>query len=346
MSWMDPELSNVSKIPLKHIVKQKPTIVPGSRSSLDQERATPYATSRDATAHRSDSRETDAPSRDRLPDKSFTLAAELWLPAEADVDGLTASYQIFQASKPQPQPPQADANTNTTWTLRRELHDLLSSGSAGYCHPPLTVDQTPRRLARPAPPLFLGPRRRLLPPPFPQKVSSRHRRATSPSTYRGAAVMSVAFEPRPFANEGAAYPPIGDEHDHGADQRYTDVEMAEHLSHYTADASLLGDDRGLMGGDDVTSVVQDAARLELAAAAFSSPIPISVHAPSIPTEAVRESKDPSPSAGSPPQPRTKAIPKPDRDVSKQADGKFHCPLEECKEEVRAFARKCEWKYVV
>ncbi|KAK9445338.1 zinc finger domain-containing protein [Metarhizium brunneum] len=272
----------------------------------------------------------------------YTLA-ELWISAEADADGLSPSYHIFQASKA----PQADA---TTYSLRRELHDLLSSGTANLYQTPVTTptgttphfypDQyTPRHLARPAPSLPgpRGPRGRLLPPPLPRKALSRHPRATSPSSYRGAAVMSVAYEPRSFIHEGA-YPPIGDEHDHAADQRYTDSEVAEHLSHYTSDAALLGDDRSIM--DDGTSV-PDATRLDLGATGFSSPIQVSLHAPSIP-EPISESKDASPGIGSPPSSRTKTIPKPDRDVVKQADGKFHCPLEECKEEMRAFSRKCEW----
>ena len=143
--------------------------------------------------------------------------------------------------------------------------------------------------------------------------------------------MSVAYEPRSFIHEGA-YPPIGDEHDHG-DQRYTDSDVAEHLSHYTADASLLGDDRGIMSDD---ASVQDGTRLDLGAA-FPSPIQMSVPEP------MSDSKDPSPSVSSPPSSRVKPIPKPDRDVKKQADGKFHCPLGDCKEDQRAFSRKCEWK---
>lgn len=154
--------------------------------------------------------------------------------------------------------------------------------------------------------------------------------------------MSVAYEPRSFIHEGT-YPALGDEHDHGdhgdhgADQRYTDSEVAEHLSHYTADASLLGDDRGIMGDDE--GGAQDATRLDLGAT-FPSPIAVSLHAPSIP-DPMSESKEPSPGIGSPPS-RVKPIPKPDRDVVKQADGKFHCPLDDCKEDVRAFSRKCEW----
>lgn len=160
-----------------------------------------------------------------------------------------------------------------------------------------------------------------------------------------------------------AYPPIGDEHDHGADQRFTDSDVAEQLSHYTNEALLADeraalDDRAAMGErvvmddqhvledesallqDDTT---QDATRLDLDDASFPSPMQLAVEAQHIP-EAQPESKDSSPAAGSPLSTRMKNLPKPDRpQVPKQADGKFHCTVEDCKEEVRAFHRRCEWK---
>ncbi|KAG5970308.1 hypothetical protein E4U55_001752 [Claviceps digitariae] len=300
----------------------------------------------------------------------------LWFSAEADMDGLTPSYQNFQASKPPPPPPPPPPATDAAYTfaLRQEIHHLLSHQPLATPTPTsaatpaatqlrgrpcaavavavAAADHDVARLARPAP-LLLGPRSRLLPPPLPRTVLSRHLRATSPAAYRGIAVMSVAYEPRSFLHEGA-YPPIGEEHDqdHGADQRYTDSEVAEHLSHYTADASLLeddrmaddriGDDRTIMVVEDECAVAQDAAPLDLEPK-FPSPIPESLHAPSIPPEPIPESKEPSPGMGSPASLRIKTIAKPDRDVVKQADGKFHCPLDDCKEEVRTFSRKCEWK---
>ena len=156
--------------------------------------------------------------------------------------------------------------------------------------------------------------------------------------------MSVAYEPRSFIHEGA-YPPIGDEHDH-PDNRYTDSDVAEHLSHYTADASLLDDgrvvldDRGMLS-DDGTGV-QDVGRLDLHATGFSSPIQMALPAPPM-SDPTPDSKDTSPDAASPPSSRMKLIPKPPRDAFKQADGKFHCTRDDCTEDVRAFTRKCEWK---
>lgn len=160
--------------------------------------------------------------------------------------------------------------------------------------------------------------------------------------------MSVAYEPRNFIHDGS-YPPIGDDHDHTMDQRFTDSDVAEQLSHYTTEASLLPDDRGVsvgaLGEDrgmmpEDAAAVQEATRLDLGHPAFQSPLQVAMQGPTLESLA---DDDLSPGVGSPPSNRIKPIPKPDRDVVKQADGKFHCPLDDCKEDLRAFARKCEWK---
>lgn len=242
--------------------------------------------------------------------------------------------------------------------------------------------------------------------------------------------MSVVYEPRNFIHEGA-YPPIGDEHDHGVEQRFTDSDVAEQLSHYTTEASLLpddrgvlGDDRGVMGGDqgvlgddrdmmgdnrdvlgdnshvlgdnrdvmgddrdvlgndrgvlgddqgvlgddrnmmdddrnvlDDRSVmgddrgmmpedavaVQEATHLDLGHSPFPSPMQTPMQASQMGDPLGSEEKELSPDASTPPSSRVKPIPKPDRDAVKQTDGKYHCPMDDCKEDIRAFSRKCEWK---
>ncbi|RFU77216.1 hypothetical protein TARUN_4997 [Trichoderma arundinaceum] len=156
--------------------------------------------------------------------------------------------------------------------------------------------------------------------------------------------MSVAYEPRSFIHEGA-YPPIGDEHDH-AEQRYTDSDVAEHLSHYTAEASILPDERGVIGDErdilaDDDAVVQETSQLDLGAPEFSSPLQVALHAPPLP-DPIPETKELAQNEVSSPSSRIKPIIKPEREVHKKSDGKFHCPLDDCKEEVRAFSRKCEW----
>ena len=137
---------------------------------------------------------------------------------------------------------------------------------------------------------------------------------------------------------------MGDEHDH-ADQRFSENDVAEQLSHYTTEAGMLPDDRDLMGDDrgmmgDDPGVVDDG-RLDLGGPGFSSPLPGSLEPPHM-QEPLPESKSVSPSAESP-QSRVKGMAKPDRDAVKQADGKFHCPLADCQEEIQVFSRKCEWK---
>ncbi|KAI5462104.1 hypothetical protein BGZ63DRAFT_354978 [Mariannaea sp. PMI_226] len=159
--------------------------------------------------------------------------------------------------------------------------------------------------------------------------------------------MSVAYEPRSFIHEGAYPSIVGDEHDHTPEQRYTDNDVAEQLSHYTREAALLPDERDVLGDsrDMMTedAGVQDATRLDLTHATFPSPLPDGLPLPSaidpLPTSLEKEI---TPTVGSPPSSRIKPIPKPDRDVTKQADGKYHCPLDDCKEDTRAFLRKCEW----
>lgn len=162
--------------------------------------------------------------------------------------------------------------------------------------------------------------------------------------------MSVAYDPKNFIHEGV-YPSLGDEHDH-SEQRFTDNDVAEQLSHYTAEASMLPDDRNVLGderdllGNDGTDMTQ----LDLSAPAFPSP----VQAPAQPNLEAHIESPPMPittptqvSPGredSPSSARGRVIPKPNRDVIKQADGKFHCPLDDCKEDLRSFSRKCEWKY--
>lgn len=187
-------------------------------------------------------------------------------------------------------------------------------------------------------------------------------------------MMSVAYEPRAFIHEGG-YPPMDDGHDRPSEpQRFTDNDVAEQLSHYTAEASILpgdrnilnddrsilnddrnilnddrnilnddrnilNDDRGLMSEDAATA--QEVARLELSHPSFPSPMQATVQISAMP-DGIMEDKDLSPAAGPSTPSRVKPIPKPDREVEKQADGKFHCPLDDCKEDIRIFSRKCEW----
>ncbi|OAA56885.1 C2H2 transcription factor [Cordyceps fumosorosea ARSEF 2679] len=155
--------------------------------------------------------------------------------------------------------------------------------------------------------------------------------------------MSVVYEPRPFLH--GEYPPIGDEHDHdSADQRFTDSDVAQ-LSHFTADAAgMLQDDRDIMDERSMLhdpSAGPDGTRIDLSAADFPSPLDAPMSAAEL-SPALPDSEGLSPGVDSPPSGRTKTITKPTRVVAKQADGRFHCPLDDCKEEVQSFLRRCEW----
>lgn len=131
------------------------------------------------------------------------------------------------------------------------------------------------------------------------------------------AKMSVVYEARNFIHDGN-YPSMGDPQEHDRDpdaDRFTDPndavvsELASVTSAYNAPPHILSEPDTRME-----------ARLDLPA----SPM-----------------KDSSPSAATPQ--RLKAIPKPERDVTKNADGKFVCTWPNCVEAVKVFSRKCEWK---
>ncbi|KAF9880803.1 fungal specific transcription factor [Colletotrichum karsti] len=158
--------------------------------------------------------------------------------------------------------------------------------------------------------------------------------------------MSVVYEPRNFMHDGS-YPNIGDpDHDHNGDPtaQYQTTDVPD-LSSYSATASMLGDDRSLMPdglGDDPVGV-PDATRLDLSApptlASLPSSLPPALPEP-LPSNNTAPHKDDA--EASTPSSRVKCIPKPEREVTKQADGKFYCTFPNCTEETQVFTRKCEW----
>jgi hypothetical protein len=122
--------------------------------------------------------------------------------------------------------------------------------------------------------------------------------------------MSVVYEPRNFIHDGS-YPPMDDHHDASPDaDRYADDPVVGDLAtvaSYAAPASAFADAE---------------ARIDLVTSTLIA-------------------KEDSPSAITPH--RIKSVPKPDREVTKNTDGKFVCTFPGCTEEIREFQRKCEWK---
>lgn len=130
--------------------------------------------------------------------------------------------------------------------------------------------------------------------------------------------MSVVYEPRSFIHD-SGYPTMDDHHDTTPD-RFTDP----------TDAVV----------NELASTV----------ATFTTPIPqfvdtsepqLELPTVTIAATTTSTSKEDSPTATTPQ--RIKAIPKPDREVTRNLEGKFICTWPGCAEEPKEFTRKCEWK---
>ncbi len=128
--------------------------------------------------------------------------------------------------------------------------------------------------------------------------------------------MSVVFETRNFIHDGG-YPPMDDHQDGTSDvDRFTDAtdavvnELAPVATYNAPTASF------------VTPVTP---RLDLSTAAVSA-----------------VSKEESP-GGTPTPIRNKTVQKPEREITKNSEGKFVCAYADCTDEIKEWTRKCEWK---
>lgn len=150
--------------------------------------------------------------------------------------------------------------------------------------------------------------------------------------------MSVVYEPRSFMHDGS-YPPIGDpDHDHADDPRvqFPSPDVSD-LGPYSLPASMSADDRSMMS-DALASeaVMVSDAQLNMTSASALASLPSNLP-DTLPSNDKEDSDAATTSA------RSKCIPKPDRDVQKQADGKFYCTFPGCTEDTQVFGRKCEWR---
>jgi hypothetical protein len=124
--------------------------------------------------------------------------------------------------------------------------------------------------------------------------------------------MSVVYETQNFIHNGS-YPPM--DHDHNPD------------------ADRFADPTDSVADELAASAYQTTAQmLEDADARIDAPLDGLSSSPM---------KEDSPSSTS--GQRIKPIPKPDREVTKNVEGKFVCTWPNCTEDVKEFGRKCEWK---
>jgi len=127
--------------------------------------------------------------------------------------------------------------------------------------------------------------------------------ASYPSSFDYPSIMSLAYENRTFSD----YPQSSIMHD---PNEHEETNMQHHR--YPSPPPPLS--------ENPYNPQLDAAGLEM-------------QMPELPQK--EESDAPSPG-------RSKAIPKPDREVTKGEDGRFVCTWVGCTEDVKSFNRKCEW----
>lgn len=142
-----------------------------------------------------------------------------------------------------------------------------------------------------------------------------------------------------------SYPPIGDPDpdSHVSRMQYHSPDDVPDLSPYNASPPMLPDDRSMIQealANEAAVMVTDAGQLTMPTAAALVSLPSNLTTNSMPHND-RDEPEPVP----PPPVRTKHIPKPEREVQKQADGKYYCTFPGCVEEVQVFNRKCEWRFV-
>jgi hypothetical protein len=128
--------------------------------------------------------------------------------------------------------------------------------------------------------------------------------------------MSTVYDPRPYDQDPSTF--------HAQLQEAQEHEQHDHLEHHeqprypSPPPPLSETPYAQQQAQDVLAV----ARLEL---------------PELPTKEETDVNSPG---------RSKPIPKPDREVTKDQNGRFYCTWPNCTEEIKDFGRKCEWRLVI
>lgn len=150
--------------------------------------------------------------------------------------------------------------------------------------------------------------------------------------------MSVAYEPRSF-HDDSPYAPVGEnDHDH------TDLGLNKYINteaNVDDMADLAAATYDATGGPPSPFNTSDSPALDL------DPVvgPPNVDPTNLP---IRESSSEILGANDVghahnPSTRSKPIAKPIRMVTKNEDGLYECRWQDCKEEIKSFHRKCEWR---
>lgn len=129
-------------------------------------------------------------------------------------------------------------------------------------------------------------------------------------------MSNVAYEPRSYMQDGS-YPPMDDHHDPAPDDRFpdpNDPDVAELTS---------------FGAGPPSSFADPQTRLDL-----EPPSLLKEDSPAAAPAAAPAASMPS---------RVKPNPKPEREIVKNAEGKYICTWPECPDGTKAFQRKCEWR---
>ena len=145
--------------------------------------------------------------------------------------------------------------------------------------------------------------------------------------------MSVAYEARNFIHDGS-YPAIGDS---DSDAKHFTEAAVSALGSYNAASTILADGQAVVGEQPDRHLLPEESRVDISPADMPQLSSMDAPGPPPSKRMVSESDAQSPST------RVRAIPKPEREVSKHPDGKYYCTWSGCSETQQAFARRCEWR---
>lgn len=173
--------------------------------------------------------------------------------------------------------------------------------------------------------------------------------------------MSVAYEPRSF-HDDSPYAPVGEndhDHDHLPDHVNDHLGLNKYINTEAnvddmADlAAATYDERDAVvspfntSDDVVVGAVESPGPLDLVGPPNVDPTNVPVRDSSndlLAGDDVGHDHDHDHAhANTPSGTRSKPIAKPNRAVTKNDDGLYECKWPDCKEEVKAFQRKCEWR---